>query len=102
MNKSFIYESIFIKFIIIYHHYLMDPKTKTDEKLDCERPILYQRRWIILSFYIISVFVNNIPGEIYVSVSNDLIEIYDTSETLVTMASTSYMLMHPILSIPCS
>lgn len=80
----------------------MEPQTKIDEKLDSEIPKLYQYRWIILCFYIISVFVNNIPGEIYVSVSNELIEIYDTLETLVTMSSTSYMLMHPILSIPCS
>lgn len=80
----------------------MEREIKNEEKLDSERPKLYQYRWIILSFYITAVFVNNIPGEIYVSISNELIEIYDTSETLVTMASTSYMLMHPILSIPCS
>ncbi|CAD8138414.1 unnamed protein product [Paramecium pentaurelia] len=80
----------------------MEREIRNDEKLDSERPKLYQYRWIILPFYITAVFVNNIPGEIYVSISNELIEIYDTSETLVTMASTSYMIMHPILSIPCS
>ncbi|CAD8136529.1 unnamed protein product [Paramecium octaurelia] len=80
----------------------MDQETPINHKLDCERPKLYQYRWIIVFFYIIAVFVNNIPGEIYVSVSNELIAIYDTSETLVTMAATSYMIMHPILSIPCS
>lgn len=80
----------------------MERETKIDDKLDTERPKLYQYRWIILSFYTIAVFANNIPGEIYVSVSNELIEVYDTSETLVTMASTSFMIMHPILSIPCS
>ncbi|CAD8102920.1 unnamed protein product [Paramecium sonneborni] len=68
----------------------MEQEIKKDNKLEFERPKLYQYRWIILTLYTLSVFVNNIPGEIYVSVSNELIEIYNTSETMVTMASTSY------------
>lgn len=67
-----------------------------------EKPKLYSFRWIILLCYTIAVFVNNISGEIYVSISNEIIGIYDTSETMVTMASTGFMIMHPLLSIPCS
>lgn len=67
-----------------------------------EKLTLYSWRWVVVVLFVLAVFVNSIPGEIYVPIAEDLEKIYDTSETMITLASTSYMIMHPILSIPCS
>ncbi|CAD8138646.1 unnamed protein product [Paramecium pentaurelia] len=67
-----------------------------------EKSKLYKWRWVVLILFTMAVFMNSIPGEIYVPASNETQLIYSESETMITLAQTSYVIMHPILSIPCS
>ncbi|CAD8142845.1 unnamed protein product [Paramecium octaurelia] len=67
-----------------------------------EKAKLYKWRWVVLILFTLAVFMNSIPGEIYVPASSETQLIYSESETMITLAQTSYVIMHPILSIPCS
>lgn len=76
---------------LVYIVFLNNKNVKSTQSTTKHR--LYWQRWPVLIFYLVASIVNSIPGEITIPIANELQVIYDTSETFITMAATSYLMM---------
>lgn len=56
----------------------------------------------IIIFFYLAVLINGIPFEICAPIATSLSNIYSVSDSIVTLSSTSYLLMHPLLSFQCA
>jgi FLVCR family feline leukemia virus subgroup C receptor-related protein len=64
--------------------------------------IEYPYKWVILTIFYLTSFLNGIPYETCVPISKELNYIYGINDSLISFSATGYMLMHPIFSFPAS
>ncbi|CAD8067678.1 unnamed protein product [Paramecium primaurelia] len=76
----------------------IDKETKSSTLLGSKIYSQYNYRWIILTCYLLVVFINGISYQTFIPNAKQFVQLYDVDEQIITLTGTIYLIMQPLFT----